>query len=112
MAGYAFRTLQARKDLQTLWENGNTAKDLAAALKVPLSTVYTELRRSCRSVSKGRGASPLPLRPAPVRMLRNRKPPENQIVILTLDFERLIGFCSIVNRWNISVIVQFRDFGG
>lgn len=25
---------------------GNTAKDLAAALKVPLSTVYTELRRS------------------------------------------------------------------
>ena len=45
MAGYAFRTLQARKDLQTLWENGNTAKDLAAALKVPLSTVYTELRR-------------------------------------------------------------------
>ena len=45
MAGYAFRTLQARKDLQTLWENGNTVKDLAAALKVPLSTVYTELRR-------------------------------------------------------------------
>lgn len=45
MAGYAFRTLQARKNLQTLWENGNTAKDLAAALKVPLSTVYTELRR-------------------------------------------------------------------
>ena len=45
MAGYAFRTLQARQNLQTLWEQGNTAKDLAAALKVPLSTVYTELRR-------------------------------------------------------------------
>lgn len=45
MAGYAFRTLQARKNLQTLWEQGNTAKDLAATLKVPLSTVYTELRR-------------------------------------------------------------------
>ena len=45
MAGYTFRTLQARKDLQTLWESGNTAKDLAAALKVPLPTVYAELRR-------------------------------------------------------------------
>ncbi len=58
MAGYAFRTLQARKDLQTLWENGNTAKDLAAALKVPLSTVYTELRRVSSAWAKREAGSP------------------------------------------------------
>lgn len=45
MAGYAFHTLQARQNLQTLWEQGTTAKDLAAALKVPLPTVYPELWR-------------------------------------------------------------------
>ena len=45
MAGYAFRTLQARQNLQTLWEQGNEAKDLAAVMSVPLSTIYTELRR-------------------------------------------------------------------
>lgn len=45
MAGYAFRTLQARQELQELWEQGNTAKDLADTLKMPLSTIYTELRR-------------------------------------------------------------------
>ena len=45
MAGYAFRTLQARQGLQTLWQQGKTAKDLADTMRVPLSTVYTELRR-------------------------------------------------------------------
>ena len=46
MAGYAFQSLQARQRLQTLWEEqGQTAKALANSLSVPLSTVYTELRR-------------------------------------------------------------------
>ncbi len=46
MAGYAFQSLQARQTLQTLWEEqGQTAKALAKTLSVPLSTVYTELRR-------------------------------------------------------------------
>ena len=46
MAGYAFQSLQARQTLQTLWEEqGQTAKTLAKTLSVPLSTVYTELRR-------------------------------------------------------------------
>ena len=46
MAGYAFQSLQARQTLQTLWEEqGQTAKTLANTLSVPLSTVYTELRR-------------------------------------------------------------------
>ena len=44
--GYAFQSLQARQRLQTLWEEqGQTAKALANSLSVPLSTVYTELRR-------------------------------------------------------------------
>lgn len=45
MAGYAFQSLQARQALQTRWEQGQTAKALANALNVPLSTLYTELRR-------------------------------------------------------------------
>lgn len=45
MAGYAFQSLQARQALQTRWERGQTAKALAEALGVPLSTIYTELRR-------------------------------------------------------------------
>lgn len=45
MAGYAFQSLQARQALQTRWEQGQTAKALAEALSVPLSTIYTELRR-------------------------------------------------------------------
>ena len=46
MASYAFATLQARQALQELWEQGKTVKDMAVALDVPLSTLYTELRRS------------------------------------------------------------------
>ena len=45
MASYAFATLQARQTLQELWEQGKTVKDMAVALDVPLSTLYTELRR-------------------------------------------------------------------
>lgn len=45
MASYAFATLQARQKLQELWEQGMAVKDLSTALEVPLSTLYTELRR-------------------------------------------------------------------
>ena len=45
MASYAFATLQARQALQELWEQGKTVKDMAVALDVPLSPLYTELRR-------------------------------------------------------------------
>lgn len=45
MASYAFATLQARQKLQELWEQGTAVKDLSTALEVPLSTLYTELRR-------------------------------------------------------------------
>ena len=45
MADYAFRTLQARQNLQTLWEQGKEVKDLAEVIGVPLSTIYKELRR-------------------------------------------------------------------
>lgn len=53
MASYAFATLQARQALQELWEQGKTVKDMAVALDVPLSTLYTELRRG-RSGSASR----------------------------------------------------------
>ena len=45
MASYAFATLQARQKLQELWEQGMAVKVLSTALEVPLSTLYTELRR-------------------------------------------------------------------
>lgn len=45
MAGYAFRSLEDRRTIQELWEDGKSAKDLADTMRVPLSTVYTELRR-------------------------------------------------------------------
>lgn len=45
MASYAFATLQARQKLQELWEQGMAVKGMSTALEVPLSTLYTELRR-------------------------------------------------------------------
>ena len=45
MASYAFATLQARQTLQELWEQGKTVKDMAVGLDVPLSPLFTVLRR-------------------------------------------------------------------
>lgn len=45
MADYAFRSYEERQKIQSLWENGGTAKDIAVALELSLSAVYTELRR-------------------------------------------------------------------
>jgi IS30 family transposase len=45
MAGYAFRTISDRQDLQDLWEHGESVKEISEVLAVPLSTVYAELRR-------------------------------------------------------------------
>ena len=45
MADYAFRSYEERQKIQSLWENGGTAKDIAEALELSLSAVYTELRR-------------------------------------------------------------------
>lgn len=45
MADYAFRSYEERQKIQSLWENGGTAKDIAGALELSLSAVYTELRR-------------------------------------------------------------------
>lgn len=45
MAVYAHRTLQARQELQVLWEQGKSVKDIAEAIGVPLSTIYKELRQ-------------------------------------------------------------------
>lgn len=53
MAGYAFRSFEERQKIQSMWENGAPAKDIATVLELSLSTVYTELRR-------GRDGSRLP----------------------------------------------------
>ncbi len=56
-------------------------------------------RQGGLALSKGRGVSPLPLCPVPVRMLRNRKPPENQSVKLTFRFRaanRILFDCQSV----------------
>lgn len=45
MPGYTFKTLQERQKIQELWERGNTVKDMAAELGVPVSTLYVEMRR-------------------------------------------------------------------
>ncbi len=45
MADYAFRSYEERQKIQSLWEDGSTAKDIAEALELSLSAVYTELRR-------------------------------------------------------------------
>lgn len=46
MADYAFRSYEERQKIQSLWEKDDTtAKDIAEALELSLSAVYTELRR-------------------------------------------------------------------
>lgn len=45
MADYTFRSISERQEIQRRWENGASAKDIAADMGLSLSTVYTELRR-------------------------------------------------------------------
>lgn len=53
MADYAFRSYEERLKIQNMWENDVPTKDIADALGVSLSSIYTELRR-------GRDGSRLP----------------------------------------------------
>ncbi len=45
MADYAFRSFSERQKIQAMWENGTPAKDIATAMGLSLSSIYTELRR-------------------------------------------------------------------
>ena len=45
MAGYAFRSFEERQNIQGMWEDGLSAKDIATALEKSPSAIYTELRR-------------------------------------------------------------------
>ena len=45
MADYAFRSVSERQKIQSMWEAGVPAKDIADALGLSLSSVYTEVRR-------------------------------------------------------------------
>ena len=45
MACYTSRTYEERRTIQRLWEAGVQAKEIADKLEVPLSSIYSELRR-------------------------------------------------------------------
>lgn len=45
MACYKYRTYEERRTIQTLWEAGVQAKEIADKLDAPLSSIYLELRR-------------------------------------------------------------------
>ena len=45
MASYAYRSVDERQKIQSMWEHGTPAKDMASTLGVSLSSLYSELRR-------------------------------------------------------------------
>ena len=45
VADYAFRTLEDRKKIETLWSAGKTPKELAEELEKSQAVIYTELAR-------------------------------------------------------------------
>ena len=45
MACYITRTYEERRMIQSLWEAGVQAKEIADKLEAPLSSIYSELRR-------------------------------------------------------------------
>lgn len=45
MASYTFRSLEDRRKIQSMWESGLTAKDIADEMGMSLSTAYYELKR-------------------------------------------------------------------
>jgi len=45
MACYITRIYEERVVIQTMWEAGAQAKEIADKLEAPLSSIYTELRR-------------------------------------------------------------------
>lgn len=45
MADYAFRTLEQRKRIETMWNDGAAPKKIAEEMQVSETVVYTELRR-------------------------------------------------------------------
>ena len=45
MADYTFRSISERQKIQSMWEAGASAKDIADEMGLSLSSVYTELRR-------------------------------------------------------------------
>ena len=53
MAGYAFRSLEDRRKVETLWEKGRVPKEIASELGTSVSVIYNEL-------SRGRDGSRLP----------------------------------------------------
>lgn len=53
MADYAFRTIEDRRKIQEMWEEGRSPREIAGAFEKSLDVVYTEL-------SRGRDGTRLP----------------------------------------------------
>ena len=45
MADYAFRTIEDRRKIQEMWEEGRSPREIAGAFEKSLDVVYTELSR-------------------------------------------------------------------
>lgn len=45
MADYAFRSIEDRREIQSLWEKGRSPKEISETLGKSLAVVYTELNR-------------------------------------------------------------------
>ncbi len=53
MADYAFKTLEDRKEIEALWQDGRTVKEISTSLDKSMTVVYKEL-------SRGRDGTRLP----------------------------------------------------
>lgn len=45
MAAYAFRSLDERKELEKLWQDGQVPKEIAGSMDKSVSVIYAELAR-------------------------------------------------------------------
>jgi len=54
MADYAFRTIEDRRKIQEMWEEGRSPREIAGAFEKSLDVVYTELSRG-RDGTRGSG---------------------------------------------------------
>ena len=70
MADYAFRTLEQRQKIETLWAANTAPKKIAEEMGVSETVIYTELRRGRdpterRAPAVQRGGGPMESGPVP-----------------------------------------------
>lgn len=47
MPGYAFRSIEERRVIERMWNDGKTPKEIAAETGTNIKTIYDELVRGC-----------------------------------------------------------------